>query len=109
MRIDILQGAGCSVAIAKRLLEQYGSIVEISSLNEKELQAIEGIEKLEPKEYYKHSTVKIQSPRRKSKCLGHDKVRIDIRYLRWIMMPKNKKEEEYVTKAHIRFRRSQMV
>ena len=49
MRIDILQGAGCSVAIAKRLLEQYGSIVEISSLNEKELQAIEGIGKVRAK------------------------------------------------------------
>ena len=49
MRIDILQGAGCSVAIAKRLLEQYGSIVEISSLNEKELQSIEGIGKVRAK------------------------------------------------------------
>jgi len=46
MRIDILQGAGCSLAIAKRLLELYGSIVEISGLTAKELQAVEGIGKV---------------------------------------------------------------
>lgn len=49
MRIDILQGAGCSVAIAKRLLEQYGSVIEISSLTAKELQAVEGIGKVRAK------------------------------------------------------------
>mgnify|MGYP003108822479 CR=1 FL=1 len=49
MRIDILQGAGCSIAIAKRLLEQHGSIIEISSLTVKELQAVEGIGKVRAK------------------------------------------------------------
>jgi len=46
MRIDILKGAGCSLAIAKRLLEQYGSVIEISSLTAKELQSVEGIGKV---------------------------------------------------------------
>mgnify|MGYP005995490483 FL=1 len=46
MRIDILQGAGCSLAIAKRLLDLHGSIVEISGLTAKELQAVEGIGKV---------------------------------------------------------------
>ena len=46
MRIDILQGAGCSLSIAKRLLELHGSIVEISGLTAKELQAVEGIGKV---------------------------------------------------------------
>ena len=49
MRIDILQSAGCSEAIAKRLLDKYGSVIEISSLNEKELQEIEGIGKVRAK------------------------------------------------------------
>ena len=49
MRIDILQSAGCSEAIAKRLLDKYGSVIEISSLNEKELQDIEGIGKVRAK------------------------------------------------------------
>ena len=49
MRIDILRGAGCSVAIAKRLLEQYGSVIEIASLTEKELQGVEGIGKVRAK------------------------------------------------------------
>ena len=49
MRVDILRGAGCSVAIAKRLLEQYGSVIEIASLTEKELQGVEGIGKVRAK------------------------------------------------------------
>lgn len=46
MRMDILMSAGCSLAIAKRLLEQHGSIMEISSLSVKELQLVEGIGKV---------------------------------------------------------------
>lgn len=46
MRMDILMSAGCSMAIAKRLLEQHGSIMEISSLSVKELQMVEGIGKV---------------------------------------------------------------
>ena len=39
-------GAGCSLAIAKRLLDLHGSIVEISGLTAKELQAVDGIGKV---------------------------------------------------------------
>jgi ERCC4-type nuclease len=46
MRIDILRSAGCSEAIAKRLLEEYGSVVEVCGLNAEELQKIEGVGKV---------------------------------------------------------------
>jgi ERCC4-type nuclease len=46
MRVDILQSAGCSEAIAKRLLEEHGSVVEIAGLTEKDLMQIEGIGKV---------------------------------------------------------------
>ena len=43
MRVDILQSAGCSEAIAKRLLNEHGSVVEIAGLTEKDLKQSEGI------------------------------------------------------------------
>ena len=46
MRVDILQSAGCSEAIAKRLLNEHGSVVEIAGLTEKDLMQIEGIGKV---------------------------------------------------------------
>jgi len=49
MRIDILCSAGCSQAIAQRLLDTYGSVAEVMSLNEKELQSVEGIGKVRAK------------------------------------------------------------
>ena len=45
-RIDILRAAGCSEAIAKRLLATFGSISEITSCSPKELQAAEGVGKI---------------------------------------------------------------
>lgn len=49
MRMDILMSSGCSESIAKKLLEKHGSIIEIFSLTEKELQEIEGIGKVRAK------------------------------------------------------------
>ena len=49
MRIDILCSAGCSQAIAQRLLDAHGSVAEVMSLSEKELQSIEGIGKVRAK------------------------------------------------------------
>lgn len=46
MRVDVLKAAGCSETIAKRLLDEHGSVVEISSLNAKELAQTEGIGKV---------------------------------------------------------------
>lgn len=45
-RIDALRMTGCSEAIARRLLEEYGSISEITSMTPKELQSIEGVGKI---------------------------------------------------------------
>ena len=45
-RIDILRAAGCSEIIAKRLLENFGSISEITSLSPAELQSIDGLGKI---------------------------------------------------------------
>lgn len=45
-RIDLLRAAGCSEAIAKRLLAMFGSISEITSCSPKELQAAEGVGKI---------------------------------------------------------------
>jgi len=45
-RIDILRAAGCSETIAKRLLAEFGSISEITSLSPAELQTIEGLGKI---------------------------------------------------------------
>ena len=45
-RIDLLRAAGCSEAIAKRLLAMFGSISEITSCSPKELQAAEGVGKV---------------------------------------------------------------
>tara|TARA_R110000787_G_scaffold233992_5_gene340872 strand:+ start:18162 stop:18881 length:720 start_codon:yes stop_codon:yes gene_type:complete len=46
MRMDILMAAGCSKAIAERLLERCGSVNEVAGLTVKELQTIEGIGKV---------------------------------------------------------------
>ena len=46
MRIDILKAAGCSDAIAKRLLIEHGSVAEIVGLNAKDLMKIEGVGKV---------------------------------------------------------------
>jgi len=46
MRIDVLRSAGCSLAIAKRLIEEHGSIAEIASLSLKELMETEGLGKI---------------------------------------------------------------
>jgi len=46
MRVDVLRGAGCSETIAKRLLDEHGSIVEISGLSVKELMQTEGVGKV---------------------------------------------------------------
>jgi ERCC4-type nuclease len=45
-RIDLLRAAGCSEAIAKRLLARFGSISEITSCSPKELQEAEGVGKI---------------------------------------------------------------
>mgnify|MGYP003134371597 CR=1 FL=1 len=42
-RIDVLRMTGCSEIIAKRLLDEFGSISEITSMNPKELQSIDGV------------------------------------------------------------------
>ena len=46
MRVDILQSAGCSEAIAKRLLKEHGSIVEIAGVTEQDLMKTEGVGKV---------------------------------------------------------------
>jgi ERCC4-type nuclease len=45
-RIDILMAAGCSEGIAKRLLNEFGSIAEMIEMTSKELQVIEGVGKI---------------------------------------------------------------
>jgi Fanconi anemia group M protein len=45
-RIDTLRMMGCSEAIAKRLLEEFGSIVEITGCSPKELQTVDGVGKI---------------------------------------------------------------
>tara|TARA_Y100001938_G_C8093834_1_gene436837 strand:- start:1628 stop:2338 length:711 start_codon:yes stop_codon:yes gene_type:complete len=49
MRIDILRSAGCSEAIAKRLLAKHGSVIEVCGLTAEELQTIEGVGKVRAK------------------------------------------------------------
>ena len=49
MRIDILRSAGCSLAIAKRLIERHGSVAEIAGLTLKEIMKIEGVGKVRAK------------------------------------------------------------
>ena len=39
MRMDVLRAAGCSHAIAERLIEEHGSVAEVAGLNAKELSA----------------------------------------------------------------------
>ena len=46
MRLDILIAAGCSEQIAKRLLEQHGSVAEIAGLDAKALMQTEGVGKI---------------------------------------------------------------
>ena len=45
-RVDVLRTVGCSEGVAKALLEEYGSISEITSLTPKELQTMPGIGKI---------------------------------------------------------------
>ena len=49
VRIDGLRAIGCSEAIAKRLLDRFGSIAEISGAGLKEMMALEGIGKIRAK------------------------------------------------------------
>jgi|TARA_R110000782_G_scaffold14198_3_gene42653 ERCC4-type nuclease len=46
MRVDILRAAGCSDAIAKRLLKEHGSVAEIVGLDAKTLMQSEGVGKV---------------------------------------------------------------
>lgn len=46
VRVDGLRAIGCSEAIAKRLLEHFGSIAEICNATSKELMKIEGVGKI---------------------------------------------------------------
>jgi len=46
LRIDALRAIGCSEAIAKRLISQFGSIMEIGSASIKELMTLEGVGKI---------------------------------------------------------------
>ena len=46
MRMDVLRAAGCSHAIAERLIEEHGSVAEVAGLNAKELMKSEGIGKV---------------------------------------------------------------
>jgi len=46
MRMDVLRSAGCSEAIAKRLIERHGSVAEITGLTLKELMKTEGVGKI---------------------------------------------------------------
>tara|TARA_R100000152_G_C6776529_1_gene205706 strand:+ start:51 stop:752 length:702 start_codon:yes stop_codon:yes gene_type:complete len=45
-RVDVLRTVGCSESVAKALLEEFGSISEITSLSPKELQTMPGIGKI---------------------------------------------------------------
>jgi len=45
VRLDGLRGLGCSETIAKKLLEEFGSIVELTGATKRELMNIEGIGK----------------------------------------------------------------
>ena len=45
-RIDVLRTAGCTEAVAKILLKEYGSIGEIVSVSPSELQTLPGIGKI---------------------------------------------------------------
>ena len=67
MRIDILQSAGCSVAIAKRLLDEHGSIFEIASLSAKELMATEGIGKVRAERIVRAITSEEEVPQERVK------------------------------------------
>ena len=46
MRLDVLRAAGCSQAIAERLIKIHGSIAEVAGLTGKELMKIEGVGKV---------------------------------------------------------------
>ena len=63
MRIDVLRGAGCSDAIAERLIETHGSIAEITALSIKELTQIEGVGKIRAERIIKclHSETPVES------------------------------------------------
>lgn len=49
LRIDGLRAMGCSEAIAKKLLAEFGSLMEIGSASVKELMKIEGVGKIRAK------------------------------------------------------------
>ena len=46
MRMDVLRAAGCSEAIAQRLIDAHGSVTEIAGLTAKELMQAEGVGKV---------------------------------------------------------------
>ena len=49
LRIDGLRAMGCSEAIARKLLENFGSLMEIGSASLKELMKLEGVGKIRAK------------------------------------------------------------
>jgi len=49
IRIDGLRAIGCSEAIAKRMIERFGSIAEITGASVKELMTLEGVGKIRAK------------------------------------------------------------
>tara|TARA_R100000152_G_C6773483_1_gene200823 strand:- start:1458 stop:2165 length:708 start_codon:yes stop_codon:yes gene_type:complete len=49
LRVDGLRTMGCSEAIAKKLLERFGSLMEIGSASLKELMKVEGVGKIRAK------------------------------------------------------------
>lgn len=53
VRVDALRGAGCSEAIAKRLLEEFGSLAELAGATVPELMRLEGIGKVRAKQIVK--------------------------------------------------------
>jgi ERCC4-type nuclease len=48
-RVDVLRSAGCSEALAKRLLDEFGSLAEIASQTPKELMVVKGLGKITAK------------------------------------------------------------
>jgi DNA repair protein RadC len=47
--VDVLRSAGCSEALAKRLLDEFGSLAEIASQTPKELMVVKGLGKITAK------------------------------------------------------------
>jgi len=49
LRVDGLRAMGCSETIAKKLLENFGSLMEIGASSKKELMKVEGVGKIRAK------------------------------------------------------------